>query len=179
MKFNIYFLGLMLVLLFTITVTGCSHDTNEQNYLDEEVNLDFEVQYIRTNAFTDGKSYPTISLVTSTEELSTYYIDNKDAYDLEKKEVVYSDSTIGFLDAVDKYDDVFFRDNVVVFVLLQEDSGSIRHIITDIKRNKSLVDISVKRIVPQYTTDDMAEWHVMVELKRDTYNASEIKVVFE
>ncbi|MDE5414290.1 hypothetical protein [Alkalihalobacterium chitinilyticum] len=177
MKF--LFIGLMLVLLFTIPVTGCSNDTNVQKHLDKEVNLDFEVQYIRTNAFVDGKSYPTVSRISSTEELNAYYIENKDAYDLEKKEVVYSDATIGFLDAIEKYNDDFFKDHVLVFVLLQEGSGSIRHDITDIKRNKSLVDVSVKRNVPQYATDDMAEWHVMVELKRDTYNASEFKIVFE
>ncbi|MCT8138559.1 hypothetical protein H1D32_12895 [Anaerobacillus sp. CMMVII] len=169
---------IVIILLCTIIfAVGCQ--ATPQNNLEQEITLDFWAQYIRTNAYIDGSSYPLISLINSTEELNMYYISKKNAYDLEKKEVVYSDTTIGFLDAVDKYNDAYFKDNVLVFVLLQEGSGSIRHAITDIKRNQNSVDISIKRIVPQYATDDMAEWHVMVELKRETYNASDFKVIFE
>lgn len=159
-----------------ISFSGCQSQT--ENNLEKGLMLDFEAQYIRTNGYVDEVRYPIILLINTTEELEEYYKQNRDTYDLERKEKVYSDTTIGFLDAVDKYDDIYFKDNILVFILLEEGSGSVGHDISGVKLNEKAVEIGIERIVPEVGTDDMAQWHVMVELKRDTYNDSEIKVIY-
>jgi hypothetical protein len=155
-----------LLLCAAIILAGCQV-TPPKN--PEPMNLTYAVQYIRTNGYTSGISYPAVVLIRSTEELYEYYALNRDTYDLERKDTVYSDTTIGFLDAVDKYTDDYFKDYILVFVLVEEGSGSIRHEVTAVNRLDDQLEISVKRIVPDIGTDDMAEWHIMVELKKDTY----------
>ncbi len=131
----------------------------------------FEAQYIRTDGFSAEMVYPYHVVINSKEELISYYKANKTLYDLERRDKVYSDSTIGFLDACDKYDDSYFDGRNIVFIILQEGSGSIRHEITDVRprrdENGTHIgwDIRVKSIVPEAMTDDMAQWHLFLEVQ--------------
>lgn len=131
----------------------------------------FEAQYIRTNGYSEGRNYPYHVVIDSKEELEVYYEANKELFDLERKEVVYSDTTIGFLDACDKYDDTYFERQNLVLIILEEGSGSIRHEITDVRRhqvdNGSLDgwDITIKSTAPEVVTDDMAQWHLFLEVQ--------------
>lgn len=141
--------------------------------------VEFNAQYIRTNGYVDGVTYPITTVIDSREELDAYYAVNRDTYDMERKEEVASDSTIGFLDAIDQYDDAYFQDNVLVLVLVEEGSGSIRHEVTEVKQMDTVIEIRIKRDVPEMGTDDMAEWHIMVELARESYDTEEIRVILE
>ena len=131
----------------------------------------FEEQYIRTDGYSEDRIYPFHVVINSREELETYYEANKEVFDLERKEKVYSDTTIGFLDACDKYDDSYFERQNLVLIVLEEGSGSIRHEITDVRphsnENGALVgwDIAIDRIVPEVGTDDMAQWHLLLEVQ--------------
>ena len=84
---------------------------------------------------------------------------------------VYSDSTIGFLDACDKYDNAYFKRQNLVLIVLQEGSGSIRHEITDVRRHRiengalDGWDITIDRKVPEAGTEDMAQWHLFLEVQ--------------
>ena len=126
----------------------------------------FEAQYIRTNGGPE-EGYPYHTVISSRAELEAYYESHKDIYDLERRETVYSDSTIGFLDACDKYDDAYFERQNLVLIVLQEGSGSIRHEITDVRRNMENGgwDITIDRKVPEVVTDDMAQWHLFLEVQ--------------
>lgn len=131
----------------------------------------FEAQYIRTDGYSEDRNYPFHVVINSREELEAYYEANKEVFDLERKEKVYSDTTIGFLDACDKYDDSYFERQNLVLIVLEEGSGSIRHEITDVRPhsndNGALVgwDITIDRIVPEVGTDDMAQWHLLLEVQ--------------
>ena len=131
----------------------------------------FEAQYIRTNGGSDEASYPYHTVISSRAELEAYYEARKDIYNLERRENVYADSTIGFLDACDKYDDAYFERQNLVLIVLQEGSGSIRHEITDVRRhsmeNGALDgwDITIDVKAPEVVTDDMAQWHLFLEVQ--------------
>lgn len=131
----------------------------------------FEAQYIRTNGYSEGRSYPYHVVIDSKEELEAYYIANKELYDLAHRDVVYSDTTIGFLDACEKYTDDYFQRQNLVLIVLEEGSGSIRHEITDVRAHRdengaSLGwDITIDRIAPEVGTDDMAQWHLFLEVQ--------------
>ena len=106
-------------------------------------------------------------MISSRAELEAYYEAYKDLYDLERRETVYSDSTIGFLDACDKYDDAYFERQNLVLIVLQEGSGSIRHEITDVRRNmeKGGWAITIDSNSPEIGTCDMAQWHLFLEVQ--------------
>lgn len=55
----------------------------------------FEAQYIRTDGYSEERSYPYHVVINSKEELLAYYEANKELFDLARKEEVYSDTTIG------------------------------------------------------------------------------------
>ena len=122
----------------------------------------FEAQYIRTNGGPED-GYPYHTVISSRAELEAYYEAYKDIYSLERRETVYSDSTIGFLDACDKYDNAYFERQNLVLIVLQEGSGSIRHEITDVRRHRiengalDGWDITIDRKVPEAGTEDMAQ----------------------
>ena len=130
----------------------------------------FDAQYIRTNGGSE-EGYPYHTVISSRAELEAYYEAYKDTYNLERRENVYSDSTIGFLDACDKYDDAYFERQNLVLIVLQEGSGSIRHEITDVRRHRTENgtsdgwDITIKTKAPEVVTEDMAQWHLFLEVQ--------------
>ena len=125
-------------------------------------------QYVRTNGYSEGVLYPSVRIIDSLQELKDYYNTWHEVFDLERKEKVYSDTTIGFLDACDQYDETFFEKNYLIFVLLEEGSGSIRHEVRSVQQTADKkISISIDRKVPEVGTDDMAEWHIILELRRD------------
>ena len=138
----------------------------------EEKYLDFKVQYIRTDGYADGEDYPKTVWITSAAELEAYYSANRDRYDLESRDNPYSDQATGFLDAVGGYDDAFFEKHDLLFVVLEEGSGSVRHEVTGLKAVPAqdtgyTLQPEIERIVPEAGTDDMAEWHIVIEIGRE------------
>lgn len=125
----------------------------------------FSAQYIRTNGYIDGQEYPYYVIIRSVKDLERYYAQNKGIYDLEKHEKVYSDTTVGWLDAIEKYDEEYFKANDLIMMVLEEGSGSIRHEVKSVIKNPDgSFAVDIKRDVPEIGTDDMAEWHIFLEI---------------
>lgn len=161
-----------LVLAFVCVIGLCAcNSNNSSNHGAAPEAYAFEAQYIRTNGGSENTSYPYHVVINSREDLDAYYETNKELFDLERKEKVYSDTTIGFLDACDKYDDSYFERQNLVLIVLEEGSGSIRHEIKDVRNRwdengASLGwNITINRIVPEVVTDDMAQWHLFLEVQ--------------
>ena len=157
---------------FTVSRVGDTSGDVKKNFVD------FGVQYVRTNGYHDEVDYPVVKIIRSVEELKKYYEDNKDKYDLGRKDKVYSDTTIGFLDACDRYDEAYFEKQVLVMVLLEEGSGSIRHNVDNVKLGTDgKLYVSIRTISPEVGTADMAEWHILVEPEESVDVAGEEDVV--
>lgn len=59
-------------------------------------------------------------------------------------------------------------------VLLEEGSGSNRHNVNSIELSQSgKLNIYIKTIVPEASTCDMAEWHLLIEPETGTTIANE------
>ena len=185
------FLSAFIILtLILVTLAGCSDTTsseinispqpdigdgnveasNQLGHIDEIPDPDgygFEAQYIRTDGGADSTRYPQTVVINSRKELEDYYESNRDIYDLERRDMVSLDSTIGFLDACDRYDDAYFERQQLVIILQEEPSGSNRHRITDVRRdfkNGGWI-VSIRRLIPESGTDDMAQWHLLLEIE--------------
>ena len=138
----------------------------------------YQKQYIRTDGDDESAEYPFYEIIRSREELNRYYEEHKDIYDLERRETVDADSSIGFLDACDRYDDAFFDQRDLIILVLEEGSGSVRHEIQGVRpyydNSWQLVG---RRIVPEVCTDDMAQWHILIETDKNLIGENEIIVV--
>lgn len=133
----------------------------------DKLSLEFDAQYIRTDGYDEGREYPIITVIKSYDELAGYYHVQKDNYDLDSREAVYADSTIGFIDAVSAYDEAFFEEKCLVLIVLEEPSGSYRHNVTNVVLESGVAAVSISRIIPENFTDDMAEWHIIIELAKE------------
>jgi len=70
------------------------------------------------------------------------------------------------LNAVAKYDEEYFQTNFLVFVVVGEGSGSIRHCVTGIRFNQEGTVINIQRLSPGIGTCDEAEWHILIPINR-------------
>ena len=142
-------------------------------YVGATRNIDFGAQYIRTNTPSFEADFPIVTAIRSKDELTAYYDTNKDKLGLGKQG--------GAFDAAcKKYDDKFFEDNALIFVVLEEGSGSISHNVESVKIDDSgELHINILSISPESGTCDMAYWHIMVAVpKQDTPDSSEDILVY-
>lgn len=177
---------LLLVSIMLLSLPGCLWSSGKPETVhigpsdttgaEPDAKLEYRVQYIRTNGGYEATVlYPSVRIIHSLQELKDYYTTWREVFDLERKEQVYSDTTIGFLDACDQYDEAFFEENYLIFVLLEEGSGSIRHTVRSVTQTEDkLIAISIGREVPEVGTSDMAQWHIVIELNRDLMVESSI-----
>ena len=122
----------------------------------------FNAQYISTNGYSDGAIYPKKKLITSRAELDSYIAANKDSYDFAH----------GFTDTAAKYDDNWFSSHQLLVVVLEEGSGSISHTVAEVNG----LGVTIQREIPEVTTCDMAEWHILIEVDKDKYVHSDFMV---
>ncbi len=142
---------------------------------EETCLLDFKAQYIRTNAHYDpDDSYPKTVLIKDSVELEKYIADNSDKYSFENA----WDSTASFYHAVSGYDEEFFKDHCLLFVVLQEGSGSISHDVRKVEYSaeNNTITATIDRIKPNAGTDDMAEWHIIIELDAMYGGSQSVKI---
>ena len=131
---------------------------------DDIKECEFSAQYIRTDGYNEGVRYPIVTVIHSVDELNAYYEANKDQYSLERRTgTIYSDSTVGFLDACDKYTEEYFKNRMLLMILLEEGSGSVRHKVERVANGVDGITVDITTIVPEVGTDDMAEWHILIE----------------
>lgn len=162
-------LAVLLAGVFLFAAAGCDGDGRKavSSAADGAVDCAFEAQYIRTDGYHDNVEYPVITRISSKVQLEDYYEANKELYAFGHREKIYADSTIGFVDAMEKYDDAFFEERMLVLILLEETSGSNRHKVTSVTTENGVTTITVNRYSPEEQTCDMAEWHIFVELRCD------------
>ena len=118
--------------------------------------VDFSAQYVRTDGYQEIAEFPQVTILRSVEELQSYSSAKQDVYNLSNDDE--------YLDACKRYDASYFENQIVIFVLLEEPSGSNRHKVTEVSlENKDELIIEIDTIVPENGTDDMAGWHIMIE----------------
>lgn len=146
------------------------------------VELKIKAQYIRNIANPDKiAGLPSVYAIRSKAEVDNYYKANKDKYydKLGRNEGSASDETIGFLDAIGKYDTKYFEKNLLLFVVLVEPSGSIRHEAVKLEQTDDGSVLTINRLLPKVQTDDIAYWHIIVELSKEEYNNKAVTVEFK
>ena len=143
---------------------------NDTEWLDEDPYIsdldtkDFDVQYIRAGIKSENYIYPAARIFRTEEELKDYL----------ENETYQSED---LLNACEKYDTEYFKERILVAVLLEEGSGSIRHEVERIGVDSGDLWIEIKSIVPEVGTCDMAWWHVLIEPEAGVEIESEEDIV--
>lgn len=122
----------------------------------------YQYQFIKTT-YRDNLEIKNI--ISSIEDLKLFYENYQELLYLEHREKVYSNSTIGFIDAIEKYDEEYFKVNNLIIIYLTESSGSIRHDIKDIIIKDNTLDINIIKKSTGYGTCDMAGWLLILEVE--------------
>lgn len=122
----------------------------------------FHAECVRTY-YTGGQNEH-FAIVHSTEELHNFSQTEKDLFPLTE------------FSPAQKYDEAFFENHIVVIVILEDPSGSIRHKVTKASVTDKTLTLQIQDISPRVCTDDMAAWVVFVELDKEYENVSEVKI---
>ena len=153
-------------------------ETNDQDigikYEEPSVeNINFSAYYVRTDGHIENTKYPKITIIRSVKDLEDYYKANSNSYSLgyDYHDDVHSERNIEFLDICKKYDEEYFKKQILILVLLEEGSGSVRHKVERMELitedNIKKVVININRLIPEAGTDDMAYWHVFIEPEKN------------
>jgi hypothetical protein len=158
-----------------VVITAKAYTKDEMASSSENTKVPLgNVQYVRTDGYRDDVQYPKTLWITSLEEMNTYVEANQELYHLNSN---------GFTDAVKQYDDHYFEKNDLIIVLLEEGSGSIEHRVlgltaTPLENQEKHYELQpmIQRTIPEVGTDDMAEWHILIEISKE-HGASESKLL--
>ncbi|MDQ2085597.1 dockerin type I repeat-containing protein [Herbivorax sp. ANBcel31] len=85
-------------------------------------------------------------------------------------------------EALEKYTDEYLEDNGLIFVSLEERSGSISHELEDVQFNNGTCTLTINKYIPEILTDDMAHWVFLIPVDKsqiDNTEKIEIKLVEE
>lgn len=152
------------------TVSGETETATPE--VPEDIKVSLNAQYIRTGelASYEGEPKQPFRVVRSADELNAYYDEFKDMYYLGQNEKVYADTTIGFLDACDRFDEVFWQNYDLVLAMKTEGSGSIRHEVLTMTKGEDWNDtdwvINVRPLIPEVYTCDIAMWIFLIEVPK-------------
>ncbi|MBQ7398326.1 MAG: hypothetical protein IJW09_05830 [Clostridia bacterium] len=139
------------------------------------------VQYVPTDGRAPDAEFPSSLIIRSKQELWDYYENNKAYYNMDSS----WDESPAFRDAIKRYNDAYFAERELLIVLMEEPSGSIRHKVNRmwdvIIEGERVYNISITSFKSMYHTEDMAQWHILIELPEWFHSepGDEIPLVFK
>ena len=123
---------------------------NDIHMIENLPSVDFDAQYIRAGSKKELSAYPAVKIIRSANEMSRYL----------KNETHMSEELVS---ACQKYDADYFKEQILIIVLLEEGSGSVRHEVEKVGSDNTHAVIQIKSIAPEVGTCDMAWWHILIE----------------
>lgn len=123
------------------------------------VPITYNSKSIQTHLYIDNFNSPSVDIIKSLSDLEKYKV----KYNVDK---LYS--------SLEKYNESYFNNNVLVIVNIQESSGSNTNKIDRIAKDKDFnrMDIFVKRDVAEIGTTDMAMWHLLAEIDKKVFGST-------
>ncbi|MGN1410489.1 MAG: hypothetical protein ACI4XJ_09995 [Eubacteriales bacterium] len=141
--------------------SGISRYTGVSDSSDTE--LTYPATYIRTDVYGEDSSiYPRTAVISTRDELEKYTSDNESTYDFATH--TYS---IGFYDAVTKYNESFFEKSSLVMIILKEDA-SCTHGNRGFSKTDSGYTANLIRFTTDPADDSPAVWHIIFELPKSS-----------
>lgn len=125
-----------------------------------------KVHYLHVNWY-ENMAAPAATVITDADSLALYLDEIRSPYDDGAEDLVFGS-------ILETYPDEFFADRSLLLVLLEENSGSISHEVLSVSPDT----VTVRRVVPEVGTCDMAGWLLLVELDEVLDDGSVLSVAF-
>jgi len=125
-----------------------------------------KVHYLHVD-WHENMAAPSATVITAPDSLALYLDEIRSPYDNGAEDIVFE----GVLET---YPAEFFADRSLLLVLLEENSGSIAHEILSVSPDA----VTIRRVVPEVGTCDMAGWLLVVELDEVLDDGSVLNVNF-
>jgi len=166
--------AVMLGVMFMWTLAACEEFDINDDIVELVFGTDYEVENFRTEPLV---GYPEegieeIFWIESLSELETYVKEYEDIFNFD-----WDDPS--FREHIEQYDEDFFAENHLFFVVVDEPSGSIRHGVEEITAEEDVLNIHMSRDIPDVGTWDMAAWHVVIELDKDAHDFDSVELILE
>lgn len=129
--------------------------------------IPFEYKRIRTNSYASNIESPKVIMIHSMKELDNYYESASKSFQMDD-----------FKRAMDDYDDNWFDSNLLILVVIEENSGSIAHKVASVSTDSNVLEIKISRTIPETGTCDMAQYHILINISLSDYNGETPKVIF-
>lgn len=172
----------VLCLMILGLLCSCVPEQSEPEQSDAGVStagaeeLDFSAQYIRTDSLMEEDGDDWVAIRTA-EELENYCAETTEGREQ------YND-TQEFLKACKRYDEEYFKENLLIMAVLWEGSGSNRHEVERVSftQGTGTLQVEIEEVHPGPDiagTADIAQWHILVEVELPAAGegAVEIEVV--
>lgn len=151
------FCSFFMMISLVISLFSCAPSEDICFGENPEERVTFTAQYVRTDGYHEDEEYPQVKIIDSKSELDDYYVENKDYYQLDNID------TLSFNEARMRYDEHYFKDRILLMVLIEEPSGSNRHQVEEAHLHDGVLTVKINRLIPECGDDDMALWHLLVE----------------
>ena len=102
------------------------------------------------------------------------YIEDTTSYNFSPTSL---EETVDFITFVEHFDDAYFKSNVLIFVVMDEFSQSLRHRLADVHLDNGQLRLHVERFIPPTFVEALGSWHLVIELDRDTYTYEDVEVL--
>lgn len=141
-------------------------DLTSKTSINDYKKIKFNSRNIQTHLYVKSFVNPRTDIIKSENDLSKY-----------KK--IFKNDTL--YETLDIYKEDYFIDKILVIVTLQESSGSITNKVDTIEKssNGNNINVFVKRSAPEIGTDDMAIWHLLIEINNnDLGDLNSVDVIY-
>lgn len=139
--------------------------------------IDFTAHYVRTGYVSDEGRTAALTVFHSRAKLEAYYEKNKRRAGFPKSYGSYGEAMPSFLGLMDRYDEAYFEDRVLIMLERDEGSGSFRHVTDFVEEGpEGKLFIGMHTVAPFVSSDDMANWHILIELPKGVSVESEADV---
>jgi hypothetical protein len=133
-------------------------------------NSDRNTQIIRTY----WKNTPTVGgfcVVDSYEELTNGIIPKNGMIDDIDSKIFFAIGESRSSLKIDSYDEAFFENNSLVFVVFGRGSSSISYKVKNVIIEDGILELKIKSDVPRAVTGDIINWTVVVEVTKEEANS--------
>ena len=162
-----------------LTLVACAPEK------EQEVSLDCKLNFVKIVGYYTEPEFPVTKVFKTKEEFEDYYkkIYHTEIYNTEDKNdisVLYEMYKDDFYLECQKYEESFFEDNLLVFAIFNQSSGSRRYSLSRLVKNddgQSSVNIQCDNLPGEVLNDDMVLWCAFIAIDKQQISSDSVDAV--
>lgn len=139
-------------------------EPEDETYTQPDNTIAYRYYLIKTNG--SGFASPSATMCQSLDEISNYKELISGGYDIGEPSSEWS-----FEGFIKKYDDKYFEDNVVLFILLDEENSNVVHRVSNVGMEDKDLIVDIVRDNVEEASDKSAQWNIVLELPKTAASA--------